>query len=330
MLRSRCSWWAREERNRKMLTELAANGIKKVFGPALNTASVGVALADGLTRWNESERDDLTYARYEIETQGKIAKNLRLLFLCDLHEKEFGGGNRELLEMADAAKPDAVLIGGDMITAPRHMEDVLTQKPETDAEKPPMIQLGGNILSVEKTLSLCKNLAEKYPVFYAPGNHEQRIDFSRFADALRDYGVTYLSDESAEFENLKIHGLYIAERYYKAFRPDPMGVTYILSRVGSPDPEKFNILLAHSPYFTETYAESGMDLVLSGHFHGGTVRLPGNVGLMTPQYQFFSTKVEGIRQIGRGKMIISAGLGTHSFNIRIGNKPQVVVVDLKK
>ena len=69
-------------------------------------------------------------------------------------------------------------------------------------------------------------------------------------------------------------------------------------------------------------------MTLAGHFHGGTIRLPGNIGLMTPQYHFFSQYVVGLKQRGKQKMIISAGLGTHSVNLRLNNQPQLVVIDI--
>ena len=99
---------------------------------------------------------------------------------------------------------------------------------------------------------------------------------------------------------------------------------------GSPDPEKYSILLAHSPMYFKQYAEWGADLSLSGHFHGGTIRLPLVGGLMTPQFQFFFPWCSGQYEGAHGRMmIVGRGLGTHSINIRFNDKPQVVVVELK-
>ena len=92
-------------------------------------------------------------------------------------------------------------------------------------------------------------------------------------------------------------------------------------------------LLAHSPLFFEEYAAWGADLTLSGHFHGGTIRLPVLGGVMTPQYQFFYPRCAGEFELPgrwgeRSRMIIGRGLGTHSINIRLNDKPQVVVIRL--
>ena len=100
--------------------------------------------------------------------------------------------------------------------------------------------------------------------------------------------------------------------------------------LGKSDEKRFSILLAHSPVFFEEYAAWGADLTLSGHFHGGTIRLPFLGGVMTPQFQFFLPWCAG-RFDREGKtMIVSRGLGTHSINIRFCNKPQLVHIRLRK
>ena len=105
---------------------------------------------------------------------------------------------------------------------------------------------------------------------------------------------------------------------------------FVETVLGSPDPEKYSLLLAHSPMYFKQYAEWGADLTLSGHFHGGTIRLPLVGGVMTPQFQFFFPWCSGQHEGAHGrKMIVGRGLGTHSINIRFNDKPQVVVVDLK-
>ena len=99
--------------------------------------------------------------------------------------------------------------------------------------------------------------------------------------------------------------------------------------LGNADRSRFQILMAHSPLFFDACADWGADLTLSGHFHGGTIRIPGLGGVMTPQYQFFLPVCAGTFEQNGRYMIVSRGLGTHSINIRIFNKPQVVVVRLR-
>ena len=100
--------------------------------------------------------------------------------------------------------------------------------------------------------------------------------------------------------------------------------------LGKPDEKRFSILQAHSPMFFEEYAAWGADLTLSGHFHGGTIRLPVLGGVMTPQYQFFYPRCAGEFTDEKGRrMLVGRGLGTHSIKIRFCDKPQVLVVKLK-
>ena len=111
------------------------------------------------------------------------------------------------------------------------------------------------------------------------------------------------------------------------FHPLPsMPSDYIEKKAGKADPDHFQILLAHSPLYFDACAKWGADLTLSGHFHGGTIRLPGLGGVMTPQYQFFLPWCAGIFEKQGHYMAVSRGLGTHSINIRLNNRPQLLVI----
>ena len=90
----------------------------------------------------------------------------------------------------------------------------------------------------------------------------------------------------------------------------------------------YQILLAHSPLYLEQYEKWGADLTFSGHFHGGTIRLPYLGGVMSPQLQFFTNRDKGLLKIGHADCIISGGLGTHSINIRLNNLPELIIVTL--
>lgn len=287
-------------------------GFKKEW--ILPTAALATAgAAAGLAR-SQYERDRFTVERTVIRS-AKIRAPRRLVFLSDLHDKEFGDGNRKLLRAIRAAKPDAVLIGGDMMVAKSGRADLAV------------------------TAQLLSGLADLCPVYYGNGNHEQRLlrerdiygaKYRELQRLLRANGVVHLSDASADFgEDIRISGLNIDERYYRNFVPAHMGSGYLQRHLGPADSGRFQILLAHSPLFFPAYRQWGADLSLAGHFHGGTIRLPLLGGVMTPQYQFFLPWCAGTFARAGRYMIVSRGLGTHSINIRIGNRPQVVVVELQ-
>lgn len=285
---------------------------------SVNMTSVllaGAACAAGGLVRSRYERDCLVTEETKILSP-KIKKSRTLVFLSDLHDKEFGADNERLLGAIREVEPDMVLIGGDMMIA--------------KAERA-SLDVTGRLLDGLKAAGPCQ-------VFYGNGNHEQRIRrerveygslYEEFLELLKVHDVSYLPDRTVQVgDDICISGLDIAQRYYRDMAPAKMETKYITSRLGPADPGRFQILLAHSPLFFEAYADWGADLALAGHFHGGTIRIPGLGGLMTPQYQFFLPECAGTFEKGGSRMIVSRGLGTHSVNIRIFNKPQVVVVRL--
>ena len=257
------------------------------------------------------EMNSLEVVEYEIYSR-KLKEDRKLVFLSDLHDHQFGKANSVLLEAVRDEAPDAILIGGDMMTCNRKMD-------------------------IGDTLELCTYLVQIAPTYYAKGNHELRMrerEYRRqstgFSYFLWDMGVEYLEDYSSMLgEDIRITGLDIPKKYYARFLRPSMSDVDISLKVGRSDDRYFNILLAHVPSFLSAYSRWGADLVLSGHFHGGLVRL-GDRGLATPDFRMFSPMVGGMHRMGETDMIVSAGLGTHDINVRINNKPQLVVVHLKR
>lgn len=258
------------------------------------------------------ERHHFTTDVYEL-TSKKITEKKTFVFLSDLHNNCFGRGQERLLAAIREVKPDGVLVGGDMM--------VVKERAELDT-----------------ALFLVGELARQYPVYYGNGNHESRIDRKRwlygdqydvFVRRLKEAGVCHLSDASIDFSGgIRISGLDLERRYYEKRVSDRLDVSYIEKRLGKASEEKYEILLAHSPLFRKAYARWGADLTLSGHFHGGTIRIPGMGGVMTPQHHFFLESCAGCLVTEGRAMIVSRGLGTHSINIRLNNMSQLVVVTL--
>lgn len=276
---------------------------------------------------SEWERRQLSVERYEIRT-GKLRKGARLVFLSDLHSVSFGEKNSVLLGEIDALSPQAILIGGDMITCGK----TTPHPPKTDV-----------------SLHLMEELCSRYPVFYAEGNHELRMK-NRFPDAYKMYtdhleqlGVEYLRDSEDTFDteqlledeedNVNIYGVSMSQKYFDALRPGfgnkkEMDPSYLPGKLGEAETSQFNLLMMHTPLYLHEAAEWGADLVLSGHFHGGTIRLPHFGGLMTPQYQFLIRECAGEFAEGSCKMIVSRGLGTHSVRIRLNDLPEISCIDI--
>ncbi len=268
-----------------------------------------------------------TVTNYEFK-DSKIRKPLKAVFLSDLHCKMYGYGGTFLLEKIKEINPDIILIGGDMITA----------------------YPGRKYEHVE---AFVKELTKSYPLVYAFGNHELRLKiypekygdaWERYTKSLADAGIRITENDTVSVEGTGVNIICFSadKRFYKRLETPEMDPGYITETVGRPDESKFNILLAHNPGYFEAYKAYGADLTLSGHLHGGVVRIPVPVskkarengahvmrGVLSPGFKFFP-KYDGGRFDEDGRtMIISRGLGTHTLPFRIFNPGDLIVIDLK-
>lgn len=278
------------------------------------------------SRW---ERKQLKVEHYHVKTN-KIDSHARIVFLSDLHSKSFGEDNRDLIMEVSKLNPDLIIIGGDMITCGKKTSN------------PP---------KTKTCIDLVESLSERWFVYYAEGNHEARFrerfpdDYAIFTTHLDQLSqVEYLSDRCSAFDcedriedvydDLYIFAAGLDSDYFKPLRPGfgrkkDMPEEYLYSKLGEADRNRFNILMLHTPMYFEQAAKWGADLVLSGHFHGGTIRIPGLGGLMTPQFQFFVKECAGEFETEGSKMIVNRGLGTHSIKLRINDLPEISCIDIE-
>lgn len=278
---------------------------------------IGVMVLICIVEWI---REIVTFkvTHYDIKSDklNELNHERKIVFLTDLHNNRYGKNNEKLLAAVKEQNPDLILVGGDMLVGKADI-------PSKVAED-----------FVSKLTDIC-------PVYYANGNHEQRMKVypETFGTAFDDYksslvnrGVQFLENqhETLSFEGCQIclYGLEIPVTYYKKFRKQTLPVDIVEEQIGKPDSSDYNILLAHNPTYTNTYLEWGADLVLSGHFHGGVVRLPKLGGIITPQWHMFP-KFSGELTLKDGKhVVVSKGLGTHTLKIRFLNPAEVVVLHL--
>lgn len=279
--------------------------------------AAGALLAALLYARSEHEKRHFAVDTYEIRSEKLVAEERTFVFLSDLHNRCFGEDQRELLEAVDRVKPDAVMIGGDLMITGKRKDEV----------------------NIKPALFLVKKLAEKYPVYYGSGNHESRMEWRKesFGSIANEYwtelekaGVKRVSGSNRYLigSDISVAGLEIPEKCYKKRNPVYLKEGDIQRQLGEADKERYQILLAHTPLMFEQYKNWNADLVLSGHIHGGTIRLPFLGGVMTPQFQFFYKYCGGMFSENGHTLIVSRGLGTHSVNIRFNNRAQLVVLKL--
>ncbi len=255
---------------------------------------------------------------YTVESE-KLTDPVRIVFLTDMHEKDYGNDNASLVRVIQKLAPDLILSGGDQIVS----ESAANAADDDESW-------------YARTVSLLGRLSDIAPVYMAEGNHEMRLHkpgssrsrYRRFLERLENAGVRYLHNESAVCGSLRISGLELPGDYYRRFRKHTMDPDVIRGLLGGPDRERFQILLAHDPDYFARYAEWGADLTLSGHLHGGLMRLPLVGGVVSPAPALFPRYSGGLYERDGRKLIVSCGLGMHTLPIRIFNPGELTVIRL--
>lgn len=263
------------------------------------------------------ETHSFVVTHYEIESEklSKESGEIRIAFLSDFHNQEYGPKSCDLVRAIAAENPDYILIGGDMLVGKR-----------------------GH--SYENAVDLVSQLSKIAPVYYANGNHEQRMheNTEKYGETYNEYkailekaGVHFLVNERTVVEKngQKIglagmelpKGVYVKASHYKLKEEE------IEERLGKAG-ENYTILLAHHPKYAEEYWKWGADLALSGHLHGGVVRLPVIGGVISPQIHLFPYYSGDCYKSDGKTMVVSKGLGTHTLNIRLWNRAELVILTL--
>ena len=233
-------------------------------------------------------------------------QKVEVLLITDLHSSVYGDNQQALINKIKAEKPDLILMAGDIV----------------DDKRP--------ILGTQQLLEGLLNTA---PIYYVTGNHEYWSgECEEIKDWLREYGVIVLEDEVQE---VIINGvdLAIAGLEDPARKTDwPRYNTATAAREAFENLEEvpgYKILLAHRPELIRVYQQHPFDLVVSGHAHGGQVRIPFLLeqGLYTPGQGFFPKYTKGAFIHGNLTHIISRGLHKGMLP-RVFNPPELVKITL--
>lgn len=237
-----------------------------------------------------------------------VFSNFRIAQVSDLHNTEFGEGNTKLIEILSKLKPDIIVITGDVIDA-RHTD-------------------------IEIALDFVKGAVPIAPVYYVTGNHEANCSqYDQLKTGLEMAGVTILEDEALQLECdgeiLTLIGISDPDFTIKGdiFNEVPGMVKAKLNSLID-DNNNYMILLSHRPELFETYVCCGVDLVLSGHAHGGQFRLPYIGGIVAPNQGLFPKYDSGLYTDGITNMVVSRGLGNSIIPFRFNNRPEVILVEL--
>ncbi len=229
----------------------------------------------------------------------------RIVHVSDLHNTEFGVNQEKLLDAVKNASPDLIAITGDLIDSRR--TDLL------------------------KAMDFVNGAVKIAPVYYVTGNHEARIDeYLKLEEKMAEAGVVLLRDKGVTIKRgedfIRLLGL-DDPSFMKKNDKIENSITLTDAKLKDlMDENQYTILLSHRPELFNVYAAHSIDLILSGHAHGGQVRLPFVGGLVAPNQGLFPKYDEGIYEIGPSKMVVSRGLGNSIFPVRINNRPELVVI----
>lgn len=250
---------------------------------------------------------------YEIVSD-KVTKPCKFVLLADMHNKSYGKDHERLIDKIDSISPDAILAAGDMLTAAK-----------------------GD--SFEPALSLMRQLSSRYKIYYGMGNHEYRLKlypeqygtmYDDYMDELSKMEIDPLINENTYLPeyNVAVCGSQIDRCYYKRFSKYPMDESYLTKILGEPREDACQILIAHTPQYFEEYAAWGADVVVSGHVHGGIMKLPILGGVLSPNMTLFPKYDGGKFVRGKTTMILSRGLGTHTIPVRVFNPGELITITL--
>ena len=233
----------------------------------------------------------------------KLTAEVRLAVVTDFHSSDNAD---DVVAMVASCAPDAVLMVGDMF------DDDIANRP------------------TERTLSLMRQLSAQYPCYYVSGNHEAWTgEMDALYQQTEEAGVTVLRMSSGV---LTVRGQRIAlcgipDPYEMVFSGAPDTEEQIRQAMENVDSADFTVLLTHRPELLAKYAQFPLDLVVSGHAHGGQVRIPGVLnGLYAPNQGWFPKLAGGAYTQDGTTLIVSRGLAVRTRLPRIFNRPEVVLV----
>ena len=232
----------------------------------------------------------------------------RIAHVSDLHNAEMGEDNEKLLTMLREADPDMIAITGDLIDSRN--------------------------TNVEIALQFAQEAMKIAPCYYVSGNHEARVnEYEELKTGLISVGVIILEDTQTEI-SIEGQTITLIGVNDPSFQTDYLfgdSETVISSKLTElhTDGEVFTILLSHRPELFDTYAEHDVDLVLSGHAHGGQFRLPFIGGVVAPNQGLFPEYDAGIYTDGNTNMLVSRGVGNSILPFRINNRPEVILIELQ-
>ena len=262
---------------------------------------------------------ETTYYTYKAEHLDAEFDGYRIVQISDLHNAKFGKDNQKLVDRIRECEPDMIVLTGDLVDS--------------------------NHTNVDRAVQFVDEIVKICPVYYVTGNHEYWLEASEYDElmsGLTGAGAVILDDQvveisrgDAKFRLVGLDDKSLADGTLEALlsdesiRHDQAGQKEETADNEDSGEKEFTVVLAHEPQYLARYASAGVDLVLSGHAHGGQFRLPFVGGIVAPDQGFFPEYTAGEYYMDGTEMIVSRGLGNSVIPVRLFNYPEIVCVELK-
>lgn len=261
---------------------------------------------------------ETTYYTYKAEQLGADLEGYRIVQISDLHNVKFGKNNQKLVDRIRECEPDMIVLTGDLVDS--------------------------NHTNVDRAVQFVDEIVKICPVYYVTGNHEywlEKSEYDELMDGLVSAGVVILDNQvveisrgDAKFRLVGLDDRSLADGTLEALLSDESirnnqaeQKEEIADNEDSGEKE-LTVVLAHEPQYLARYAGTGVDLVLSGHAHGGQFRLPFVGGIVATDQGFLPEYTAGEYYMNGTEMIVSRGLGNSVIPVRLFNYPEIVCVDL--
>lgn len=258
------------------------------------------------------ENTKLSISNYNIVNE-KIPSsfnNFKIIQISDLHNTKYKKLTDQLVKKIEYEKPNIIVLTGDLIDSNKTNIDIAIQ-----------------------FIKKIKNIA---PIYFVSGNHESSISencYNELKEKLTENQVIILDDkiDTLKVSNSEINliGINDPQMTHIGYFTESEIIENELNSIEY-DNSKYSILLSHRPELFNNYVEKNIDLVLSGHAHGGQIRIPFIGGVVAPNQGLFPKYTNGKFEQNKTVMIVSRGIGNSILPYRINNRPELVIITLRK
>lgn len=255
---------------------------------------------------------ETTHYTYAAEQLGADLEGYRIVQISDLHNAKFGKNNQKLVDRIRECEPDMIVLTGDLVDS--------------------------NHTNVDRAVQFVDEIVKICPVYYVTGNHEywlEKSEYDELMSGLADAGVVILDNQvveisrgDAKFRLVGLDDRSLSDGTLGMLLKDQAGQKEETADNENSGEKELTVVLAHEPQYLARYASAGVDLVLSGHAHGGQFRLPFVGGIVAPDQGFLPEYTAGEYYMNGTEMIVSRGLGNSVIPVRLFNYPEIVCVEL--